>query len=231
MNTKSTTNTNAKSTATATATATTRALTIEEIYKKKNPVQHILDLPDTVIGSIDVDTREMHVYDDETSKIVKRDITFVPGFYKTCDELIVNVADHQVRDPTCRIAKFNVDKEVGVITCWNNGNGVPVQIHSEHNMYVPELIFGNLLTSSNYDQKGKTTGGKNGYGAKLANIFSLKFIVETADVVNKKSMCKSGVIICLRRMSRRLRNWWERRRLRQDPIHKLHIIRISNVLI
>ena len=43
-------------------------------------------------------------------------------------------------------------------------------------------IFGNLLTGSNFDDnESKTTGGRNGYGAKLANIFSTQFIVETAD--------------------------------------------------
>ncbi|KAJ7298345.1 hypothetical protein O6H91_Y003200 [Diphasiastrum complanatum] len=44
------------------------------------------------------------------------------------------------------------------------------------------MIFGQLLTSSNYDDsEKKTTGGRNGYGAKLANIFSAEFIIETAD--------------------------------------------------
>jgi DNA topoisomerase-2 len=43
-----------------------------------------------------------------------------------------------------------------------------------------------LLTSSNYDDnKKKVTGGRNGFGAKLANIFSSEFIVETADSNNK----------------------------------------------
>merc|ERR1711991_1065348 len=51
-----------------------------------------------------------------------------------------------------------------------------------HNVYVPELIFGNLLTGSNFDDnQEKTTGGRNGFGAKLANIFSTEFTVETAD--------------------------------------------------
>ncbi len=49
-------------------------------------------------------------------------------------------------------------------------------------MYVPEMVFGHLLTSSNYDDlEKKVTGGRNGYGAKLTNIYSKKFIVETAD--------------------------------------------------
>uniref|UniRef100_A0AAX7SEV5 DNA topoisomerase 2 n=1 Tax=Astatotilapia calliptera TaxID=8154 RepID=A0AAX7SEV5_ASTCA len=52
---------------------------------------------------------------------------------------------------------------------------------SYEKMYVPALIFGHLLTSSNYDdEEKKVTGGRNGYGAKLCNIFSTKFTVETA---------------------------------------------------
>lgn len=63
---------------------------------------------------------------------------------------------------------------------WNNGKGIPIEIHKEHNCFVPEMIFGQLLTSSNYDDKEqKVTGGRNGFGAKLANIFSTKFTVET----------------------------------------------------
>ncbi len=53
-------------------------------------------------------------------------------------------------------------------------------MHKEHGCYVPELVFGHLLTSSNYDDKQKkVTGGRNGYGAKLTNIFSKRFTVET----------------------------------------------------
>ena len=66
--------------------------------------------------------------------------------------------------------------------------GIPVQIHADEKMYVPEMIFGHLLTSSNYDDdEKKTTGGRNGYGAKLCNIFSTKFTIETADKKKKFS--------------------------------------------
>ena len=62
--------------------------------------------------------------------------------------------------------------------------GIPIEIHKEHGVYVPELIFGEMMTSSNYnDSEKKVTGGRNGFGAKLCNIFSTKFVVET---VNKK---------------------------------------------
>jgi DNA topoisomerase II len=78
-------------------------------------------------------------------------------------------------------------QEKGEIRVLNNGAGVPVEVHKTEGIYVPELIFGQLLTSSNYnDTEKKVTGGRNGYGAKLANIFSTKFVVETCDGKRKR---------------------------------------------
>ena len=49
------------------------------------------------------------------------------------------------------------------------------------------MIFGHLLTGSNYDdEEQKVTGGRNGYGAKLCNIFSTEFTLETADSKTKQ---------------------------------------------
>ena len=94
----------------------------------------------------------------------------------------MNAADNKQRDPTMNKIEITIDPDENSIRVWNNGNGIPVAMHAEHHMYVPELIFGNLLTGSNFDdEQAKTTGGRNGYGAKLANIFSTEFIVETAD--------------------------------------------------
>lgn len=63
-------------------------------------------------------------------------------------------------------------------------------------MYVPSMIFGHLLTSSNYDDKQKkVTGGRNGYGAKLCNIFSTHFTVETACSTSKKAF--KQVTVCI----------------------------------
>lgn len=68
-----------------------------------------------------------------------------------------------------------------MIRIWNNGKGIPVVEHKDEKMFVPTMIFGHLLTSSNYDDsERKVTGGRNGYGAKLCNIFSTKFTVETS---------------------------------------------------
>lgn len=84
-------------------------------------------------------------------------------------------------------SRVTIDTENCSISVWNNGSGLPVQIHKKEKIYIPELVFGNLLTSDNYDDKEKkTTGGRNGYGAKLANIFSTKFVVETGDTKSKQ---------------------------------------------
>lgn len=67
-------------------------------------------------------------------------------------------------------------------------------MHKVHKVYVAELIFGHLLTSSNYDDTiKKVTGGRNGFGAKLTNIFSKEFIVETVDKKAKKKLRISWV--------------------------------------
>ena len=72
------------------------------------------------------------------------------------------------------------------ISIRNNGKTLPIVVHKEHKMYVPEMVFGHLLTSDNYDDtEKKVVGGRNGYGAKLANIFSTKFEVECSDSTKK----------------------------------------------
>merc|ERR1719181_733758 len=93
-----------------------------------------------------------------------------------------------MRDPkNMDLIEVEINKAEGKISVKNNGKGVPVQIHKEHKVYVPEMIFGQLLTSDNYnDDEKKVTGGRNGFGAKLTNVFSKKFIVETADKSSKK---------------------------------------------
>lgn len=93
----------------------------------------------------------------------------------------------QVRDPEMSFIKVVIDKEAGTISVENNGRGIPIEMHEKENMWIPQLIFGNLLTSSNYDDdEDKVTGGRNGYGAKLANIYSSWFVVETGNKDKEK---------------------------------------------
>ncbi|KAJ2783551.1 DNA topoisomerase 2, partial [Coemansia interrupta] len=160
---------------------------VEEIYQKKTPIEHVLLRPDTYIGSVEPIEDEMWVMNLEKKRMEKRKIKYTPGLYKIVDEILVNAADNKTRDPTMKKIEVTIDKESGTISIMNDGKGIPIEIHREQNVYVPELIFGHLLTSSNYDDKQeKVTGGRNGYGAKLCNIFSKEFIIETADITAQK---------------------------------------------
>lgn len=120
-------------------------------------------------------------------KMVQREINYVPGLYKIFDEILVNAADNKQRDKSMSCIRIDINQEENIISVWNNGKGIPVVMHKDENMFVPTMIFGHLLTSSNYnDEEQKVTGGRNGYGAKLCNIFSNKFVVETASRQYKK---------------------------------------------
>ncbi|KAM4539531.1 DNA topoisomerase 2-beta isoform 1-T1 [Odontesthes bonariensis] len=155
-------------------------LSVERVYQKKTPLEHILLRPDTYIGSVEPVTQPMWVFDEDIG-MNQREITYVPGLYKIFDEILVNAADNKQRDKNMTGIKVTIDPESNTISIWNNGKGIPVVEHKDEKMYVPALIFGHLLTSSNYDdEEKKVTGGRNGYGAKLCNIFSIKFTVETA---------------------------------------------------
>ncbi|GAA5985936.1 hypothetical protein JCM10908_006339 [Rhodotorula pacifica] len=164
------------------AAAKGKAKSASETYVKLTQLEHVLKRPDTYIGSVEPVTQPMWVYDQGLEKMVYRQTTFTPGFYKIFDEILVNAADNKVRDPSMTEIRVVIDEEKHTISVKNDGQGIPIEIHKKEGIYVPELIFGNLLTSSNYDDdEAKTTGGRNGYGAKLANIYSTEFIVETAD--------------------------------------------------
>ncbi|KAF2493216.1 type II DNA topoisomerase [Lophium mytilinum] len=156
-------------------------------FQMLSHLEHIIIRPDTYIGSVESITKPMWVYNSTTEIMEFRDVSYVPGLYKIFDEILVNAADNKQNDKNMDKIKVVIDKEAGTISVENNGKGIPIEIHKEHGMYVPEMIFGHLLTSSNYDDdQQKVTGGRNGYGAKLCNVFSTEFTVETVDSRQKK---------------------------------------------
>eukprot|EP00931_Biecheleriopsis_adriatica_P084091 TRINITY_DN5779_c0_g2_i1.p1 TRINITY_DN5779_c0_g2~~TRINITY_DN5779_c0_g2_i1.p1 ORF type:complete len:1441 (-),score=394.52 TRINITY_DN5779_c0_g2_i1:164-4447(-) len=165
-----------------------RGKTIEQIYQKKTQLEHILLRPDTYVGSTEHQFQEMFIFDKNKGEIVHRKIDYVPALYKIFDEILVNAADNSMRDPKgMNLVDITIDQSAGSISVMNNGKGIPVAMHKEHKCWVPEMIFGQLLTSDNYDDnEKKVTGGRNGFGAKLTNVFSKKFIIETADSKAKK---------------------------------------------
>lgn len=155
--------------------------TVEERYKKSNLHERVFVNPGMFIGSDKPISVEVYIpeTDTETNKIkmTKKMIEYIPGLYKIVDELIVNAMDQYMRTGLVKKIKIGINSES--ITVENDGPGIDIEFHKDEKMYVPELIFGNLLTSENYDEtEQRIVGGKNGLGAKLANIFSTKFQLE-----------------------------------------------------
>lgn len=164
----------------------------EERYVKLTHKEHVLQRPETYIGSTVTDEREIFIVDNiddfDNINIIKESVKYNPGFFKLFDEILTNASDHSIRTGEVKYIKVRVEEDN--ISIENNGPGIPIEIHKKENVYVPELLFGHLLTGENYDDtEERITGGRNGYGSKLTNIFSKSFEIETADgkkVYNQK---------------------------------------------
>ena len=144
------------------------------VYKKHTHHQHILELPDTYVGSTKTNEEVRWIYDGTTNKMVYKRILYNPGLYKIFDEIVVNARDEFVRSTMTAgmtpIKKIDISvvSQNGdtIISVENDGDGIPIEANAEGVM-IPEMIFGQLLTSSNYDKgEEKIVGGKNGYGGK-----------------------------------------------------------------
>jgi DNA topoisomerase-2 len=162
--------------------------------------EHILKKPDTYIGTIEPAETTEYVMDaapatnDAPALLTRRNITYIPGLYKLFDEGMVNMRDHVVRQAQAvadgksdalpvTTLEVEIDPADGTIHMTNDGNGIDVAQHPEHKLWIPEMIFGHLRTSTNYDEnkKEKIVGGKNGFGFKLVLIWSVWGRVETVD--------------------------------------------------
>jgi DNA topoisomerase-2 len=149
-------------------------------YERLTHVEHILKRPDTYVGSLPPETGQYWVRDGCSFKLSSLSVS--PGLVKIFDEVLVNAIDQWSLHPK-KVAciEVNVGSD-NSITVYNSGVGIPIKKHPKEKIWIPELIFGHLLTSSNYnDDEQRVTGGRNGYGAKLANVFSSKFHVKISD--------------------------------------------------
>ena len=163
-------------------------------YQRLSDKEHVKQNPDTYIGSVVNLQDDLWVLDEsgETPKIVLKSVHYVPGLYKLFDEAIVNCRDHVIRmnqntaENKKNVSYIHVDIEetTGKITLTNDGNGIDVAMHPEEKLWIPEMVFGHLRTSTNYDKtEKKIVGGKNGFGFKLVLIWSKWGRVETVDHV------------------------------------------------
>jgi len=157
-----------------------KSKSIEETYVKLSPIEHVLKKPGMYVGDLDARDEKQFIYNNQTEKIEQKQISWSPGLYKIVDELVVNAYDQSIRDQSLNIISVELDEKS--FSIFNDGTGIDVVLHPTHKIYIPELIFGNLLTSTNYDESAqRITGGTHGLGAKLSAIFSKKFTVQVWD--------------------------------------------------
>jgi DNA topoisomerase-2 len=209
-----------------TMNTTETSQSVESMYSRKSPIEHILLRPSMYIGpterskkpkayslskaTLDTFRNAAAAGHSPTKKqastsslphcpdlrMTQVATETVPALSKVFDEILVNASDNRLRhgsrtkNPTTRI-DVTIDPGCATkgksrppfIKVWNNGRGVPIQMHAKEQMYIPQLVFGHLLTGSNFDDTSKRlTGGRHGFGAKLTNIFSHQFQVETTDL-------------------------------------------------
>jgi DNA topoisomerase-2 len=156
--------------------------TIEEKYKVLDQISHVLLRPGTYVGSNKPNTSLKWII--ENNKMIKKEITYIPSFLKIVDEVVTNSVDESRRVGS-KLNTIKITIKNDIISVWDNG-GIEVVIHKDHNLYLPEVIFGNLLSGSNYDDtEDRIVAGTNGLGAKLTNIFSKKFNISTCDGKNQ----------------------------------------------
>ena len=160
-----------------------------ESVQKLTHIEHILKRPDSYVGPVEQGTEPYWILDGST--FTKKNLKYSPALLKIFDEILVNAIDRNSLHPK-QVSSISVaiDKESGSVTIENNGplGGIGVRMHEKEGLWNPELVFGHLLTSTNYDDTQKRiVGGRNGYGAKLANIYSSDFSVVIKDHETKQT--------------------------------------------
>jgi len=160
---------------------------MSEFVQKLTHIEHILKRPDSYVGPVDPTREPQWVLDGDV--FVKKSVQYSPALLKIFDEILVNAIDRNSLFPKgVTSIVVDVNKTTGAVSISNNGplGGIAVREHPTEGVWNPELTFGHLLTSTNYDDTQKRiVGGRNGYGAKLANIYSSHFEITIKDGENK----------------------------------------------
>jgi len=164
-----------------------------ESVQKLTHIEHILKRPDSYVGPVELGTEPYWILDG--GKFSKKNLKYSPALLKIFDEILVNAIDRNSLHPKqVNSISVAIDKESGSVTIENNGplGGISVKMHEKEGLWNPELVFGHLLTSTNYDDSQKRiVGGRNGYGAKLANIYSTDFSIMIKDHETKQTYTQS----------------------------------------
>jgi DNA topoisomerase-2 len=160
-----------------------------ESVQKLTHIEHILKRPDSYVGPVELGSEPYWILNG--SSFTKKNLKYSPALLKIFDEILVNAIDRNSMYPkNVTQISVTIDKDTGSVSIENNGplGGISVKMHEKEGLWNPELVFGHLLTSTNYDDSQKRiVGGRNGYGAKLANIYSSDFSIIIKDHETKQT--------------------------------------------
>ncbi len=155
---------------------------LESKYQSMSELDHILNRSGMYIGSVKNENKQMFLYSSDDAKMKLVDVEYTPALLKMLDEIISNSCDEYRRIDNMGLTEMSVtiDKKGRVIV--RDNGGIPVVKHKEAGIYIPEFIFSQLRTSSNFDDtEDRDVIGTNGLGSKICNIFSMFFSIYTAD--------------------------------------------------
>ena len=162
-------------------------------YQRKNHIDHVRDRPENYVGSTVFRNSEEFVVVDNLNHIEKKSVKICPAIIRIFIEPLSNTVDNLARSKKSKVKMnkicIDIDEKTGETSFWNDGEFIPIEIHEEEKCYNHTLIFGTLLTGSNYDDNNDDRidiSGKNGIGIKAVNILSKKFTIEGIDPINKK---------------------------------------------
>jgi len=158
-------------------------MSVDKKFKKLDDISHVILRPGMYIGSIKPHTATKWLV--EGAKMSQRETTYNPGFLKIFDEIVTNSVDESKREGSkLNTIKVDIDRATSRITIWDNG-GIPVVKNTEHDEWIPEMVFSNLKAGSNFDDsEERSWAGTNGVGSTLTNIYSKEFRISTCDGKN-----------------------------------------------
>jgi DNA topoisomerase-2 len=158
-----------------------------------DPVTHALAKPTMYAGSKQLDTEDYHlakiVKESDSKSLIlydkKSNIVASKALFKMVDETLTNIIDSftRIKNKSCKKEiKINFVDET--LTFINIGEGIPVHdVNVEGVLHPrPHVMLGILRSGTNLDENTeRITGGTNGMGGKLVNLFSREYKLDTYD--------------------------------------------------
>jgi len=144
-------------------------------------VEHVLKRPNMYVGSTRIESRSFWVVTNE-GYMEKKDIQYIPALLKLFSEIVDNAIDEHIRGYGNKI-DVTVNYDEGSYTVRDYARGIPLEKHKEAKIPIPQVVFTQLRSGSNFSDTERVTVGMNGVGASLATVFAKKLEVH----INRKS--------------------------------------------